>query len=193
MTARGRYTSFPDDGPTEHGSTRHSSGGTGPDLPAAALDVVRDGTVYSSSSARRGKPSEESVRVRREHPAEHFAEPHARRLVDRLIQRRDGQRLPQQLDETRRLAVPFEPLANGRARIGITPASMPQCAQRQAIAPVDARSIGTHRRADCSGGGSGGQARRDARPALIDDVDGKSGLQVDVASVPMRRRNRNVS
>ena len=73
-----------------------------------------------------------------------------RGVVDRLIQRGDGKRFPQQLDQARRLPVRLEPLANRCVWIDVAAAAVPQPCKRKPVAPVDAHSIASPPRADAA-------------------------------------------
>ena len=124
------------------------------------------GRAYSSSSGSADRPSAESRGVA-PNIAQHRANGVAGGVVDRLIQRGDRQRLPQQLDETRRLRVPLQPLAHRLAwRIGV-PARPRACAcrsERQCDRANRARSIVMRRPAGAAAPASGGHAKRDAGP-----------------------------
>ena len=138
----------------------------------------REGNAYSSSSGFSGRASAQSrrflVNMRRSTPANG----RPGRLVDRLIQRGDRQRLPQQLDETRRLPVPDEPLPDASQCAGPS-SDTPHVHERGAIAPVDAlppddagEQVQRRRQRRTS------EARRTA--VSIDHVDVQVGLHVHV-------------
>ena len=87
--------------------------------PPCVSMYARAGSAYSSSSGFSGQRQRRSRAgcCRTSRPAR--ARRRRRCDVDRLVQRGDRQRLPQHLDETRRLPVAHEPFADGfRSRRG---------------------------------------------------------------------------
>ena len=92
-------------GPTLAVRRADSTGRLRPHFPAALSMNARAGSAYSSSSGFTRQRQRGIARAAAEHPRRGRGERRGRGHVDRLIQRRHRQRLPQHLDEPRRLAV----------------------------------------------------------------------------------------
>ena len=113
---------------------------------------------------RRHRQAERGGVAALEDPIEHERERCRRGDVDRLVERRHGERLPEQLDQPRRLAHAAQPLPHGfvgRAASGAE--RHPQSQRNRSRQP----SAGHRSRpaSRCSGDGSGGHSSRDRAPS----------------------------
>ena len=132
----------------------------------------------------------EAPRRPAKHPAEHLDERRRGGHVDRLVQRGQRQRLPQQLDEPGvcpwRTSQPrlFPADAASRERPG---------AERIADPASEGRPTATVRRAGAAATAAAGHARRDERPAPSTmSIDRRCWIATFDAA-PMRRRKASVS
>src|SRR6185503_10262738 len=158
--------------------TRHARGRIDSHSSCRTLDVLARWNRVQLIERLQREAKRAVAPVVREHASQHTSERGPRRLVYGLIQRGNRQRFPQQLDETRRLPMPHQPLPY---RLTWRPLiDMPHVEQRRAIAPADA--LPTNHAAQQM------QWRRQRRtsegrhaPVPIDDVDVQITLHVHVA------------
>ena len=158
--------------------TRHARGRIDSHSSRRTLDVLARRNRVQLIERLQREAKRAVAPVVREHASQHTGKRGPRRLVDGLIQRGNRQRFPQQLDETRRLPVPHQPLPY---RLTCRPViDMPHVDQRRAIAPADA--LPTNHAAEQM------EWRRQRRtfegrhaPVPIDHVDVQIGLHVHVA------------
>ena len=140
---------------------------------AGSAYISSSGVAVIPSAASRGAPVNICARTRTNGAASAWS--------IALIERRDGQRLPQHLDQPRRLAEARQPggdrLGRRRRRGTGLQGALRACAERQPIAPADAATSAATPAARCQGAGSRGQRSRDRVPCAIDERHVEAVLQ----------------